>query len=218
MTNLAPKERVLPTSGGDYELFRSTLEFRWALAFEFLKIEWHYEPNRFPLPNGTYLPDFYLPEIGWIEIKPTFEELKEAEAKLRTFARYKSELLDEDLPFYSINSPSPTFRFSRGSRESVLLEWLPNGEIRLHGRDYAMDTFRSQDHRVLYETNRDTYVDFADRVMSLAREGHIDEPLPINAVMTLSIRSMRKTYVEASETDEEDEIILGEKDEHHYPF
>ena len=74
MTDIAPKEQVLPVADekGDkkYVLFRSTLECRWAMAFELLKIDWYYEPNRFPLPNGSYLPDFFLPGIGWIEIKP----------------------------------------------------------------------------------------------------------------------------------------------------
>lgn len=74
MTDITPKEQVLLVAdeNGDkkYVLFRSTSECRWAMAFELLKIDWYYEPNRFPLPNGSYLPDFFLPEIGWIEIKP----------------------------------------------------------------------------------------------------------------------------------------------------
>jgi hypothetical protein len=189
MPEIAPKEQVLPTDGQDYVLFRSTLESRWAMAFELLKINWHYEPNRFPLPTGSYLPDFFLPEIGWIEIKPTFKALKESEPKLATFARHKSNLLEENLPFYSINSSYPTFHLPERGTNPLLLEWMP-GTIQRRGRDYAIDTFRSQDKLALYEEARDQYVDFADRAMSMAQDAHIDEPLPIGAVLALAIRSL----------------------------
>lgn len=199
MPDLAPKEQVLPTDDGEYVLFRSTLEFRWAMAFELLKIDWYYEPNRFPLPNGMYLPDFYLPEIGWVEIKPTFEEVEAVETKLQTFVRHKSDLLEENLPFYSINSEYPTFRVSVGSLDSMLLEWLPDGKVRPRGRDYMIDTFRSQEKTALYETDRSQYVDFVDRSMSMVQDAHINEPLPINAVMTLALRSMQKVHLGASD-------------------
>jgi hypothetical protein len=207
MPDLASKEQVLPTADGDYVLFRSTLEFRWAMAFEFLKIDWYYEPNRFPLPNGTYLPDFYLPEIGWIEIKPTFEELKKAESKLRTFARHKSQLLNKDIPFYSITSEYPTFRISSRDPNTMLLEWLANGKIRKRGRDHMIDNFRSQEKTALYEASRSQYVDFVDRSMSMAQEAHISEPLPVNAVMKLALRSMEKAYIDAPEEPEESEEV-----------
>ncbi len=54
--------------------FRSRLEARWAIYFDFLKIEWKYEHEGFLLENGvTYLPDFYLPKFNggiYAEIKP----------------------------------------------------------------------------------------------------------------------------------------------------
>lgn len=189
------------------------------MAFELLKIDWHYEPNRFPLPNGTYLPDFYLPEIGWIEIKPTFEELKEAEPKLRTFALHKSDLLEEELPFYSISSEYPTFRVSSKSNDSMLIEWLPSGEVCPRDRDYMIDTFRSQTKRALYEADRAQYVDFVDRAVSMAQEAHIDEPLPIDSVMTLAVRSMVKEHRETVEASEDGEVELPPPDvESEAPF
>lgn len=208
MKDPVPKEQVLPTADGEYVLFRSTLESRWAMAFELLKIDWHYEPNRFPLPNGSYLPDFFLPEIGWIEIKPTFEKLKEAESKLRTFALHKSDLLEEDLPFYSISSEYPTFRMSIGSLEPMLLKWRADGGVRQHGRNYMIDTFRSQEQTALYEENRNQYIDFVDRAVSMAQDAYIEEPLPINSVITLAMRSMEKAQVEAPDESEDDEIEL----------
>jgi hypothetical protein len=54
-------------------LFRSRHEARWAVFFDHLGLRWDYEPERygFATTRGTYLPDFYLPEIGlFVEVKP----------------------------------------------------------------------------------------------------------------------------------------------------
>jgi hypothetical protein len=41
--------------------FRSRLEARWAVFFDFIGIEWDYEPEGFVLPSGAcYLPDFQI--------------------------------------------------------------------------------------------------------------------------------------------------------------
>lgn len=64
--------RAIPTRYGGCE-FRSRLEARWAVFFGALAIEWRYEAEGFVLaPFGEwYLPDFYLPDLGyWIEVKP----------------------------------------------------------------------------------------------------------------------------------------------------
>jgi hypothetical protein len=52
--------------------FRSRLEARWAVFFDALHVKWEYEKEGFELgPAGWYLPDFYLPDLGfWVEIKP----------------------------------------------------------------------------------------------------------------------------------------------------
>ena len=52
--------------------FRSRLEARWAVFFDYLKIRWEYEPEGFELGNGLrYLPDFWLPDWQmWVEVKP----------------------------------------------------------------------------------------------------------------------------------------------------
>lgn len=55
--------------------FRSRIEARWAVFFDYLGIGWEYEPQGFDLPSGPYLPDFLLdlrsPESGgvWWEVK-----------------------------------------------------------------------------------------------------------------------------------------------------
>lgn len=60
--------------------FRSRLEARWAVFFDALEIEWLYEPQGFIREADEvfaericYLPDFYLPELGfWVEVKGAF--------------------------------------------------------------------------------------------------------------------------------------------------
>jgi hypothetical protein len=61
--------------------FRSRLEARWAVFFDFLNIKWEYEKEGFELPSGRYLPDFWLPMLNcWLEIKP--KEPSATEARL----------------------------------------------------------------------------------------------------------------------------------------
>ncbi len=51
--------------------YRSRLEARWAVFFFCLYVPLTYEPERFQLYGGSYLPDFYLPSEGaYLEIKP----------------------------------------------------------------------------------------------------------------------------------------------------
>jgi len=61
--------------------FRSRLEARWAIFFEYLGIKFEYEPEGFELTSGRYLPDFFIPDWEiWFEVKPNKhteqEELK----------------------------------------------------------------------------------------------------------------------------------------------
>lgn len=51
--------------------FRSRLEARWAVFFDEIGINYHYEPDGFDLGDEWYLPDFYLDDFGiYVEIKP----------------------------------------------------------------------------------------------------------------------------------------------------
>lgn len=92
-------------------LFRSRLEARWAVFFDWVGIKWIYEPEGFILKDGTrYLPDFYLPEIEtdvfcvvkrkgvWVEVKGI--NSKEADRKCRLFASSKNTivLLEGQIP------------------------------------------------------------------------------------------------------------------------
>lgn len=50
--------------------FRSRLEARWAVFFDELGVPWEYEKQGFELDGVYYLPDFWLPHLGfWVEVK-----------------------------------------------------------------------------------------------------------------------------------------------------
>jgi hypothetical protein len=54
------KIKAIQTACKGY-LFRSRLEARWAVLFDFCGVEYEYEPEGYDLGNGlTYLPDFLL--------------------------------------------------------------------------------------------------------------------------------------------------------------
>jgi hypothetical protein len=91
---------------------RSRLEVRWATFFSAARLAWEYEPRTFTLSNHQhYTPDFYLPEVGWIEIKATPENARAAEAKLRLFARERHSLPEAShrKEFYTICATQPDF-------------------------------------------------------------------------------------------------------------
>jgi len=49
---------------------RSSWEANYSRLLRFLELTYVYEPKRFVLPNGSYLPDFYVTELDhYIEIK-----------------------------------------------------------------------------------------------------------------------------------------------------
>ncbi len=71
---MAKRIAARPVSYGGIQ-FRSTLEARWAVFFDLAGIAWRYEPKWFDLPNGKYLPDFWLPAVtAWVEVKPSYSE------------------------------------------------------------------------------------------------------------------------------------------------
>jgi len=73
--------KAIDTSYKGYK-FRSRLEARWAIYFDAIGLEWEYEKEGFEFEDGKrYLPDFYIPDFGYIEIKgkkPNEEEKEKA--------------------------------------------------------------------------------------------------------------------------------------------
>lgn len=107
-------------------LFRSKLEARWALFFDLIREPWLYEPKSFILENGmVYVPDFYLMNIGWVEIKPSRSLLAESAEKIKSFIISDRRKCDK-FPMSSILillTPTPNFS------DSMLL---------VRSKDYAL--------------------------------------------------------------------------------
>jgi hypothetical protein len=71
---------------------RSTLEARWAVFFGCLRLKWQYEPRTFDLNTaGRYTPDFRVDNLGWVEIKPTVDHLRESWSRIKGFLATKPE-------------------------------------------------------------------------------------------------------------------------------
>jgi hypothetical protein len=129
---MTAKITFFPTAEGGSIPMRSRLEARWAVFFSHSGFCWSYEPMTFRLSTGQpYTPDFYLPEVGWIEIKPTVGDAEKAEYKLRTFSKEKSRLIPTKMrrEFYTICAPNPQFDVNRVHR------WVPDPTDFEHMRD-----------------------------------------------------------------------------------
>lgn len=79
-------KKAIPTTYGGIKM-RSILEVRWAVYFDFLGVDWIYEPAKFKIPKfKSYTPDFFLTkEKIFLEIKPEsfeWDDRHEAFAKL----------------------------------------------------------------------------------------------------------------------------------------
>jgi len=76
--------------------FRSRWESSFARWLDSKNIKWIYEPKRFKISIGTYLPDFFLPEKNtWIEVKGRHIGLDKVECFRREY-RIKIILADGD--------------------------------------------------------------------------------------------------------------------------
>lgn len=113
--------------------FRSRLEARWAVFFDALGIEWHYEPEGFETAYGRYLPDFWLPESkAWIEIKggkPTKRDVARcAEVAREEWGKgHRFRIVTGDIPRSLVVAPET------GPMGIMCLTWtaLPKGDVTL---------------------------------------------------------------------------------------
>jgi hypothetical protein len=63
--------------------FRSMLEAQWSAVFDELGLTWEYEPVKFDLPSGVYVPDVRITTRDglsfWVEIKGPWPNAREFE-------------------------------------------------------------------------------------------------------------------------------------------
>ncbi|SRR6266581_4413350 len=82
--------KALETEWNDFR-FRSRLEARHAVVFDFIGLDVRYEHQGFDLDGDWYLPDFYAPKQKfWIEIKP-IKPTPEEERKAWKLAKHTKE-------------------------------------------------------------------------------------------------------------------------------
>ncbi|MBS3938778.1 MAG: hypothetical protein KGZ50_09455 [Peptococcaceae bacterium] len=82
------------------EVFRSSWEANFARILNFKQIPWKYEPQMFSLKleqhSTVYMPDFHLPDIGYVELKGKWDA-----AGLRKVMLFRQQY--PDLPLYTID-------------------------------------------------------------------------------------------------------------------
>lgn len=85
---MKPNIKPIETLYNGYR-FRSRLEARWAVFFDALGIKYEYEKEGYDLGElGWYLPDFWLPEYGWVfDVKPYIPDAIEREKIFATGAK-----------------------------------------------------------------------------------------------------------------------------------
>lgn len=86
--------------------FRSKLEGQWSVILDALCLPWEFEPTRFDLPSGIYVPDFKVfPELGdersfWIEVKGPWPNAREFEvaSEVNIYTDSPLLILSGDIP------------------------------------------------------------------------------------------------------------------------
>ena len=89
--------------------FRSRLEVKWCMLFEFLGVRFEYEPEVKRTGNGNYIPDFYFKSLKtWVEIKGKKATGKELD-KLKDVCKRtnKSGLIISGYPLVYPNGVEP---------------------------------------------------------------------------------------------------------------
>ncbi|NLZ31344.1 MAG: hypothetical protein GX885_11510 [Methanomicrobiales archaeon] len=97
-----------PTWYNNY-FFRSKLEAKWAVLFDYMKVAWTYEPDQYICDDGSqYTPDFYLPESYIRDDKGLFIEVKpEGMVNPEYIERISSALKDLGLVIVYGKAPIP---------------------------------------------------------------------------------------------------------------
>ncbi len=118
--------KAIETMYRDYR-FRSRLEARWAVFFDYMNVRWEYEKQGYELPSGCYLPDFWLPQIEcWVEIKgalPTDGELQLA-GELATGTGSRVFVFHGEVPGYAISA-----RDSHGPEDDAAITTVPEFDV-----------------------------------------------------------------------------------------
>lgn len=86
--------------------FRSRLEARWAVVFDRLGIRWDYESQGYQFGDITYLPDFWLRDLGvFVEVKGELDPVGADKFLRLAQAHRRGVMLVEDIPAAGMHGP-----------------------------------------------------------------------------------------------------------------
>ena len=117
--------------------FKSRLEARWAVFFDYLNIHWEYEPEGFKLDNKNnadsyYCPDFLIrtpqDEDMWIEIKPHNIKQSDKFDKFKKFSKFKRVYLLSGQPSDVLKNTSFCPRCGSFEVDTILKRMVINEE------------------------------------------------------------------------------------------
>ena len=119
--------KAIETSYNGYRM-RSRIEARWAVFYDALGVDWRYEPEGYNLNGVYYLPDFYLPEYGFIEIKgahPTKDEIIKCEllSNINTVFLFFGEIPEPVRYFADANYVDSAYIFYDGACADSGYSW-----------------------------------------------------------------------------------------------
>lgn len=170
--------KAIETSYKGYR-FRSRLEARWAVFFDYLGIKYEYEPEGFELPGGQrYLPDFFLPKFNhadglgmYVEVKPTTEsDFSKPRALVEATGR---EVLlavgPPDFRVYTVFAPPSPYEGEPGDYDACFVaRYILQGCVGDGYRLFACPGYEGQDGSI-DENYVDPFVATAVRVSRAAR-------------------------------------------------
>lgn len=141
------------------------------MFFDLIQEPWRYEPKSFILENGMiYVPDFYLENVGWVEIKPTPALLRESIEKIKSFIvseRRKCENFKRD-SILILLTPAPYFS------DSMILAKSKNFAIKGNRIGYDILCKREFERQKLF-TDKIEWMIAIDRLLDYVSKHRFDE-------------------------------------------
>lgn len=164
---------ALPTYYRGIE-FRSRLEARWAVFFDWMHIRWEYEKEGYEFEGGLrYLPDFWLPKQDcWVEIKPTQpSDIEERKAAALANGSGKPVYLFYEAHTMPPDDPPGSIYFGPGGEWDIPYRWCECPDcgqlgIRFEGRSDRLpckECYYCWDKRTPSYHEDGWYVDGVDR-------------------------------------------------------
>ena len=148
--------------------FRSRLEARWAVFFDAAGIKWIYEQEGFLINGKPYLPDFYLPDLGYFEVKGCYD--------------YNDELMQEfaneiKAPLFMALEKIPLHEYGKGYLTTFIPKSYPEGDTMYWGHN---DMFLQCDNCGKFSIQNEVYDTMKGNCCKGSREMGLEQALSIS--------------------------------------